>query len=119
MLDSIIKGNEEYIICLSFIIFDVVTGLLKAAKKKKINSTILRKGLFNKASEMLTIIGAGLLEFVTTYIGFEKQIPLLGVTASYICLMELTSIIENLCEINPHLKDFFKPYLEKLKEGDK
>lgn len=119
MLDSIIIGNEVYLICFSFIVFDVVTGLLKAAKKKKINSTVLRKGMFNKSSEILTVVGAGLLELTTKYIGFEKPLPLLSVTATYVCLMELTSIIENLCELNPHLKNFFKPYLDKLKEGDK
>ena len=119
MLETIIKGNEVYIICTSFICFDVITGLLKAAKKRKINSSVLRKGLFNKASEILTVVGAGLLEVTTKYIGFEKPIPLLTACATYICIMELTSIIENLCAINPALNNLFKPYLEKLKEGEK
>lgn len=119
MLESLVKGNEIYIICTSFICFDVLTGLLKAGKKRKINSSVLRKGLFNKTSEILTVVGSGLLEYTTKYIGFENPIPLLGVTATYICVMELTSIIENLCAVNPALNNLFKPYLEKLKEGEK
>ena len=75
--------------------------------------------MFNKASEILTVVGSGLLEYATKYIGFENPIPLLGVTATYICVMELTSIIENLCAVNPALNNLFKPYLEKLKEGEK
>lgn len=98
-----------------FILFDFVTGLMKAIKNKEINSTVLRKGLFHKLSEIVTVLGAWLLEYGMKYINLDIDIPLLTGVVSYICLMELISIIENLCDLNPDLFKFFRPYLEKMK----
>lgn len=108
-----------------FIVFDFVTGLMKAIKNKAINSTVLRKGLFHKLSEIVTVLGAWLLEYGMKYVNLNIEIPLLTAVVSYICLMELISIIENLCNLNPDLFKFFRPYLEKMKgqnqdtKGDK
>ena len=59
------------------------------------------------------------------YVNLNIDIPLLTAVVSYICLMELISVIENLCNLNPDLFKFFQPYLEKMKgqnqdkKGDK
>lgn len=99
-----------------FILFDIATGILKALKNEGLNSTYLRQGLFHKLSEVLATIGAGLLEYGIKYVNLGVDIPVLDVVAVYICSMELVSIIENLCEVNPALGKLFKPYLEKLKD---
>lgn len=104
-----------YIVSLCFIAFDIVTGLLKAIYKGKINSTILREGLFHKISELLVVIGSGLLEYGTSYVNIGVNLPLVESVTVYICLIEIASIIENICEMNPKLAKFFKPYLEKIK----
>lgn len=101
-----------------FILFDIATGLLKALNQKDLNSTILRKGLYHKLSEVIAVAGSGLLEYGIQYINLGVDIPVLGVVSVYVCGMELVSIIENLCEINPTLYKLFKPYLTKLKEKD-
>lgn len=108
-----------YITVFAFIAFDVLTGLIKALAKDGLNSTILRKGMYHKLSEIITVIGAGLLQYGADYIQLGVDIPALIGIASYICIMELVSIIENLAMINPSLYKLFKPFLNKLKDEDK
>lgn len=108
-----------YITVFAFIAFDILTGLIKALAKDGLNSTILRKGMYHKLSEILTVIGAGLLQYGADYIQLGVDIPALIGVASYICIMELVSIIENLAMLNPSLYKLFKPFLNKLKEEDK
>lgn len=109
--------EKIYIVVGIMIIFDVATGLMKALYNRDVNSTILRQGLFHKLSEIITVAGCGLLDYGTHYIDFGFEIKILRPVAIYICVMELISIIENICEVNEPLKKFFKPYLEKLR-GD-
>lgn len=108
-----------YITVLAFIGFDIFTGLIKALAKDGLNSTILRKGMYHKLSEILTVVGAGLLQYGAEYIQLGVEIPALIGVASYICIMELISIIENLAMLNPSLYKLFKPFLNKLKDEDK
>ena len=106
------------IVSFCFIGFDIVTGLLKAIYKGKVNSTVLREGLFHKISELLVVLGSGALEYGTVYINLGIDLPLIEAVTVYICLIELASIIENLCELNPKLAKLFKPYLEKIQKMD-
>lgn len=100
-----------------FIVFDVVTGFIKALYTTGLNSTALRKGLLHKLSELISVAGAGLLEYGLNYIHFGIELPLLVPVATYLCIMELISVIENLCVVNPALSKLFSPYLAKLKKG--
>ena len=102
----------------AFILFDILTGLLKAWHNKNIDSTILRQGLFNKLSEIVAVAFSAFLEFGTEKIQLGIDIPVVTVVTSYICLMEFVSVIENLCEINPHLAKLFGKYLQKAKDKE-
>lgn len=107
-----------YIVCFTFILFDIITGLIKALYMGTLNSTNLRKGLFHKVSEVVAIIGSGLLEYGVTYIKLGIDLPVLSVVSIYICLTELISVLENLAQVNPTLAKLFKPYLDKLKNRE-
>lgn len=107
-----------YIVSGIFILFDIISGLLKALHNGDINSTKLRQGLYNKAAEVMAIVGAGLLEIGTAYVNLGVSIPALGAVTVYICLTEFISILENLSAVNPALAKLFSPYLDKLKEGE-
>lgn len=107
-----------YITVLCFIGFDILTGLIKALSKEGLNSTILRKGMYHKLSELITVFGAGLLQYGIKYIDLGIEIPALMGVASYICIMELVSIAENLAILNPQLFRLFKPFLNKLKDKE-
>lgn len=107
-----------YVVVLCFIGFDIITGLLKALYTNGLNSTVLRKGLFHKLSELIAVGGSGLLEYGTQYIDLGVSLPLLNCVSVYVCVMELISILENLAEVNPELNKLFKPFLEKLKNKE-
>ena len=107
---------HTYIVVSAFILFDIITGIIKGVYKEGLNSTYLRQGLFHKLSEVIATVGAGLLEYGAKYVAIGVKLPILITVASYICVMELISILENIGEVNPKLGVLFKPYLEKLKE---
>lgn len=109
------ENVEVCLVTFGFILFDVITGVLKAIKNNKLNSTKLREGLIHKVSEVLCITGAYALPFGLQYLEVDFKLPVFGVVAIYICLMETISAIENLCEVNPIINKFFAPYLDKLK----
>lgn len=112
----------KYVIVLSFIAADIITGVVKALYHEGLNSTVLRRGLYHKLAEILAL-GVGVaLDCGITYFSLGLPAQIYTSFGCYISAMELISIIENLCDINPTLKALFKPYLEKLKgtkDGDK
>lgn len=101
-----------------FIIFDVLTGLSKGIYLGELNSTKLRQGLFHKLSEIIAVVGSGLLEYGMIYVDLGIDFPILKVVVAYICVTELVSIVENLCILNPSLAKLFGPYLEKMKDKE-
>lgn len=116
-----LKGGEKmgvYIVVLCFILFDVITGIIKGIYTKKLNSTVLRQGLFHKIAEIITVFGTGLMQFGMVYVDLGVDIPLLPVVSSYICIMEIISIMENLAQVNSTVGRLFNPYLEKLKQKE-
>ena len=91
------------------ILADIISGLLCAGKNGKIDSTKLRSGLFSKAGEILTMVGAHA-------INYYLSINLVEPVGIYIAAMEAISIIENICVVSPTLSKLFAPYLAKLNE---
>lgn len=87
-------------------LLDIVTGYASAARNRKLNSTVMRDGLWNKLAELLAIVAAKSFEFCITLFGTEElgvdpAIPVtLGVCA-YLTLYELTSIVENIGKMSP------------------
>lgn len=106
-----------FAIVLGFITFDILTGLIKAKYDGSYNSAIMREGGYHKCMEILAVVGSYGIEYSMRYVDLGIQIPLVVAVVTYICIMELISIMENMCAVNPKLSALFKPYLEKLK-GD-
>ena len=109
---------RDCIVVSTFILFDILTGLIKALYQHKLNSTYLREGLFHKLSEIMAVLGSWGIEYALNYISLGIDLPVRSTVTVYICVMELVSIIENIAEINPKLRKLFKPYLEKLNKTD-
>ena len=105
------------VITACFIVFDVITGFIRALAQKAVDSTALRRGLFHKLSEVVAIIFAFLCEYAVNYLEMGIHLPMVIGVCSYLVLMETISILENLIELNPRLGKFFAKYLKKLKEG--
>lgn len=106
------------IIVLGFIVFDVVTGLIKAGYNGNYNSAIMRQGGFHKSMEVMAMAVAYFVEHAIVYINIGVDVPAVPAVTVYICIMELISILENICAVNPQMCALFKPYLDKLKGGN-
>lgn len=106
------------IIVLGFMMFDVVTGLIKAGYNGNYNSAIMRQGGFHKSMEVMAMAVAYFIEYAIVYINIGVDVPAVPAVTVYICIMELISILENICAVNPQMCALFKPYLDKLKGGN-
>lgn len=93
-----------------FISFDIITGYLKAIKKKEINSSISRDGFIKKLGWITAIIFGYLIKYMV-------DVDIFLIISHVVCIAtEGISIYENLGELGIDLK--FKKYFEKLKEEE-
>lgn len=92
-----------YAITFAFIALDFLTGLTKAFATGTFKSTKMRIGLFHKVGLVLCMILGVLVDYAQGYLDLGMTIPVAAAICVYICLMEIASIIENICKINPHL----------------
>lgn len=106
-----------YVLTGAFILMDMVTGLVKAFMEKAYNSSIMREGLFHKIGSVLVVTFATLVDYAQVYMDLGITVPVTTAVCSYIILMEIGSIIENVCIINPDIMpDKLKAYFTKLSE---
>lgn len=92
-----------YVITAAFIALDFITGLIKAFASNTFTSTKMRQGLFHKVGLILCMILGILVDYAQGYIDLGVTLPVAAAICAYICLMEITSIIENVCKINPDI----------------
>lgn len=93
-------------ICGILILMDIVCGIVGAARNKELCSAIMRNGLYNKFGELMLLLLAIFINGVLLVAPFDKiGIPseIAYAVAIYIAVMEIISIIENICKINPEL----------------
>lgn len=102
--------TTEVAIILVFIliVIDVISGLVSAFMKKTIDSSVMRRGLLHKASYILVILLAGTLEWAVSMggpsLGIGLDLPIVVPTCIYLGLTEVSSIGENLSQIDPSLR---------------
>ncbi len=101
------SSSESIAICITaaMIVMDYATGLLKACMAHDISSAKMREGLYHKAAYVAVVILAAILEQATLVVDIGITMPLVTPACAYIVLTELSSILENLGEVNPDLKD--------------
>ena len=108
-----------YIITAAFIALDMVTGLVKAFKRKEFTSSVMREGLFHKIGSVICVAFATLIDYAQGYLDLGVTVPLTVGVCTYIVLMEIGSIIENVTIINPNiLPKKIKSFFGKLSEPD-
>lgn len=108
-----------YLVTGAFILLDMITGLIKAFKQKNYTSSIMREGLFHKAGSILIVCFGVLVDYAQGFVDLGVSVPIAAAICVYIILMEIGSIIENLCTINPNiLPEKIKAYFEKLSKDD-
>lgn len=99
---------EELWACL-FVIglmtMDVITGYAQAVKNGSVSSSVMREGLFKKAGSIAVIILAVAVGHVGAYVGIDGRVcsAVAGFVIGMVAVMEITSVIENACSLNPDL----------------
>ena len=90
------------------IVIDVISGITAAFMTKTIESSVMRRGLLHKASYVLVILLAGTLEWAVSAggptLGIGLDLPIVVPTCLYLGLTEVSSIGENLAQIDPSLR---------------
>lgn len=94
------------IVCGILIIMDIVCGTVAAMRNRELSSSIAREGMYNKIGEaMFLFIGiiANEILAMPPFDGMGISPDIAYLVAAYIAWMELVSILENICKINPEL----------------
>lgn len=94
------------IVCGILIIMDIVCGTVAAMRNRELCSSIAREGMYNKIGEaMFLLIGiiANEILAMPPFDGLGISPDIAYLVAAYIAWMELVSILENICKINPDL----------------
>lgn len=88
----------------AFVALDFITGMVKAFCNKSFTSTKMRQGLYHKVGLVLCIILGVLIDYAQEYLSLGISLPVAATICVYIVLMEISSIMENILEINPELQ---------------
>lgn len=107
-----------YYVTAAFVALDLVTGIIKALMKKEFTSSIMREGLFHKLGSVLCVVFAVLVDYAQAVVDLGVTVPVTETVCAYIILMEIGSVIENICLINPEIMpDKLRQYFAKLGDG--
>lgn len=90
---------------LFFVATDYITGIVKAIMAGNLSSKRMREGLGHKFAYLVLILTSYMIDVFNVHINLGLPVHVYLVTVGGICLIELTSIIENITQINPELKD--------------
>lgn len=87
------------------ILIDYVTGVINAIMHGELSSERMRQGLGHKFTYLVVICVALIIEYGSDYINLGIELPVFIPACAGICLIEITSIMENCVKINPELSD--------------
>ena len=103
-METLLGFNWYVVIAtLLFIAFDFATGFIQAVANKEVKSEKLRQGLFHKCGFVLAIVFGILVEWSLQFVDLGFDVPVAIAVCGYICLTEVTSILENLGKLSPEL----------------
>lgn len=97
--------HELAIIGIVFLLagIDYVTGVVNAIMHGELSSERMRQGLGHKFTYLVVIFVALIVEYGSDYINLGIELPVFIPVCAGICLIEITSIMENCTKINPEL----------------
>lgn len=105
------SAKWSVILPVSLILIDIITGLVAAWAKGNVKSGIMRQGLAKKFGELMVLLIARLV-----YSGFGASIAWVYGAATYICVLEFISIMENLDKLGFPIPKWIKTAFRNIKE---
>lgn len=82
---------------------DYATGVVNAIMHSELSSEKMRRGLGHKFTYLAIICVTLIVEYGSDYINLGIKLPIFIPVCTGICLIEITSIMENCAKINPEL----------------
>lgn len=104
------------------ILIDYITGVVNASMHGELSSEKMREGFGHKFTYLAVICVALIIEYGSGYISLGFELPVFIPTCVSICLIEITSIMENCIKINPGLNHSNIPNIfniERKENNDK
>lgn len=97
---------EIYVCVLLLIVIDYITGIAGAIANKNFSSTVMREGLLHKLVYVFAFAVGIIVNHASNFIdlGFVYGSSILSLIIIWVSVTEISSILENLTEINPELK---------------
>lgn len=91
---------------LVMMLFDIVSGFVGALVRGNVSSTKMREGIGHKAMLVLLVVLAIFVQTFTLHIGdMGWTVPLITPVCVYIIVMEVASVVENVVQAYPALRD--------------
>lgn len=85
------------------VLIDYITGVVNAIMHGELSSKKMRQGLGHKFAYLAITCVALIVEYGSDYINLGIGLPVFIPVCVGICLIEITSIMENCVKINPEL----------------
>lgn len=102
---------RQYAACvifvLCFIVLDFLSGFIQAVANNEVSSTVMRRGLWHKAGEIMALVFGIAVNIASAYFNMGFEIPGIQAVSIYIVVMECRSVWENICKLTPEIKDLF------------
>lgn len=118
-MSTVYSVPVEVKLALTFMVIDVLTGVLKAVKNKELNSTKAREGIYKKASFILFIAFGYLADYAMDYVNIGFNLPAAATICTLIIVTEAISVLENLGQINPDMVKLVAPFLSALNKKER
>lgn len=91
---------------LVMMLFDIVSGFVGALVRGNVSSTKMREGIGHKAMLVLLVVLAIFVQTFSLHIGdMGWTVPLITPVCVYIIVMEVASVMENVIQAYPALRD--------------
>lgn len=100
------------VVTFCLILLDIISGVIQAWYNHEFSSKVFKKGLLSKLGYIIVMCVVAILQVAmfddNFSVGFD--FPLFDVVCAFIILLEVSSIVENACLINPDLEKFIGKY---------
>ena len=91
------------VIACVFMVLDIVTGFCAAIKNHEVESSKMKQGLWHKCGFLFAIIFGIVCEYAMSYIDLGFTMPIQIAVCTFIIIIEVMSILENLGKLSPEL----------------
>ena len=102
-----------FIVLLALVVLDILSKLIVVILNHDFSSKALREGLGHKLSYLIVLCVVAIIQVAMfdKYFTLDFDFPMFTIVCGFIAFLEFTSILENVCYLNPKLDRLVGKYL--------